>query len=147
MKKQIAGWRVKALILLLAVSFLIFLFIPNTAAKTETPLKIVTKEIPKPELPQVLKDISWCESRDRQFNPDGSVYRGKINPKDVGQWQINEYWHLASSIKLGIDIYTQAGNEAYALVLYNKNGTRDWNASRTCWENIEAWKAKEKSYY
>jgi len=87
----------------------------------------------KPEIPDILKKIAFCESGNKQFNSDGSVLRGKQNSRDVGKWQINEFYHLANAQKIGIDIYTEAGNTEYALYLYNKNGTRDWNWSKSCW--------------
>lgn len=82
----------------------------------------------------IMIEISRCESRFRQFEKDGSVFRGKINPKDVGLFQVNEHYHLEASKKLGIDIYTAAGNIAYARILYRANGTRDWNWSKGCWQ-------------
>ena len=85
------------------------------------------------EIPGILKKIAFCESGNKQFNSDGSVLRGKQNSRDVGKWQINEFYHLANAQKIGIDIYTEAGNTEYALYLYNKNGTRDWNWSKSCW--------------
>lgn len=126
----------------------------NTSNSTSTTAKTFS------EMPQVLLDISWCESRDDQ-NKIGYNYRKKtvtladgstttqkfLWSKDIGRWQINEYFHKEKAASLGFDIYTEEGNALYAIVLYNSNGTRDWNASKPCWSNIEAWKAKEQSYY
>ena len=81
------------------------------------------------EIPDILKKIAFCESGNKQFNSDGSVLRGKQNSKDVGKYQINEFYHLANAQKMGIDIYTEEGNTEYALYLYNKNGTKDWRYS------------------
>lgn len=39
-----------------------------------------------PEIPPLLQKIGKCESGGRQFNPDGSVVRGKINPEDTGYY-------------------------------------------------------------
>lgn len=78
-------------------------------------------------------DIAGCESHFMQFNPDGSVLRGKVNPKDVGYYQINEYWNGADAKKLGYNIYSEAGNIGYALYLYHTQGTKPWNASKSCW--------------
>lgn len=80
-------------------------------------------------------NIARCESNHRHYNPDGSVLRGKVNSDDVGVFQINEYYHLETSKKLGIDIHTPEGNIKYARFLYNSNGTRDWNWSKSCWGN------------
>lgn len=139
-----------------------------SATSTEvqiTPLKEI--EEPKSQsleqkqvIPKILSDISWCESRNDQ-SKIGLNYRTKIVTdengatssvryvwsRDIGKYQINDFYHLETAKKLGIDIYTVEGNTQYALLLYNKNGTRDWNPSRECWTNIDAWKAKEKSFY
>lgn len=80
----------------------------------------------------VLSAIAKCESGNRQFNTDGSILRGKVNPKDVGMFQINEKYHLQASIKMGYDIYTEEGNKAYATYLYNTQGSRPWKASAYC---------------
>ena len=80
-----------------------------------------------------MQQIALCESGKRQFNDDGSVLRGGYNPQDVGIFQINEHYHLQRSKDLGLDIYTLEGNIGYALLLYQENGTRDWNWSKSCW--------------
>ena len=95
---------------------------------------VASQEKKRREVPLIMQKIRWCESRNRQFNKDGTIYRGKINPKDVGQFQINEFYHLESSIKLGMDIYTAYGNEDYAMYLYDTQGTTPWNWSKSnCW--------------
>lgn len=87
----------------------------------------------------VMYRIAACESTGsvsgtpRHFDSDGSVLRGKINPRDVGVFQINETYHEADAKAAGIDIHTVAGNIAWARVLYERNGTRDWNWSKHCW--------------
>ena len=85
------------------------------------------------DAPPVMLHIAYCESHQEHFNKDGTVKRGKVNPKDVGYFQINERYHLEQSIKQGFDIYTQEGNIGYALWLYKKEGTTPWNASKKCW--------------
>lgn len=77
--------------------------------------------------------VAECESKFRQFNKDGTVLQGEVNPKDKGVFQINIKYHLADSKKAGLDIYTLEGNLKYAQILYKRNGTRDWNASKECW--------------
>lgn len=78
-------------------------------------------------------EIARCESHFTQFNTDGSVFRGKVNRKDIGYFQINEYWNGAMAKKLGYDIYTEEGNIGFALYLYHTQGTAPWNASKPCW--------------
>lgn len=99
------------------------------------------------EVPLILQKIAWCESRNKQFNADGSVHKGQINPQDIGKYQINEHYHLADSQALGMDIYTLAGNTSYALYLYKTQGTIPWNWSKPCWGQnltLDELKAKYK---
>ena len=81
----------------------------------------------------ILIAIAQCESNFRQFNPDGTVVRGKVDSHDVGIMQINETYWLDKSKSLGDDIYTAEGNVAYAKYLYDKQGTDPWNSSSKCW--------------
>lgn len=78
-------------------------------------------------------EIARCESRLRHFKSPNVVLRGDITPADVGLYQINVDYHEDKIKELGINIYTVDGNIAYAKYLYDKNGTRDWNASKKCW--------------
>jgi hypothetical protein len=100
-------------------------------------------------IPDVLERIADCESGAR--NTDGSAIRGsgrhtdehgevilgKLNrPElgvDIGKYQINEHFHGARAVELGLDLRSEADNEAYALVLYEESGTRPWKASESCW--------------
>jgi hypothetical protein len=81
----------------------------------------------------ILIAIAQCESNFRQFNPDGTVVRGKVDDHDVGVMQINETYWLDKSKSLGDDIYSVKGNVAYAKYLYAKQGTDPWNSSSKCW--------------
>jgi hypothetical protein len=81
----------------------------------------------------VMVDVAYCESRFTQFNADGSVHRGVINPADAGVMQINEKYHLDTSIRLGLDIHTLEGNMAYGRYLYETQGTAPWEYSSHCW--------------
>ena len=81
----------------------------------------------------ILIKVSWCESKLKQFKKNGALVRGELTPEDVGAMQINEYFHLKDSKKLGFDIHTLEGNLAYAKYLYEKKGTQPWSASKYCW--------------
>lgn len=83
----------------------------------------------------IMIDVAKCESHFRQYDLSGSVYRGKVNNKDVGVMQINEYYHLKRSKELGLDIYTMQGNAAYARYLYEQEGVTPWRSSSPCWGN------------
>lgn len=81
----------------------------------------------------IMVDIAHCESRFRQTDKAGNIFRGEVNHYDVGVMQINELYHLEDSKKLGYDIYTLKGNMAYARYLYEKQGARPWMSSSPCW--------------
>lgn len=81
----------------------------------------------------IMADIAYCESRYRQYEPNGDLFRGIVNNSDVGIMQINEYYHLEDSQKLGIDIHTVEGNLEYARHLYNTQGVQPWKSSSPCW--------------
>ncbi len=86
----------------------------------------------------IMAKVAWCESRNRQFEKDGvTVFRGKVNNDDVGVMQVNTYYHLKTSQKLGMDIMTLEGNLAYAKYLYDREGTVPWNSSSPCWRSTE----------
>jgi len=81
----------------------------------------------------LMVEISKCESRYRQFETDGTAFRGKINANDVGALQINETYHLKRAEKLGYDIYSLQGNMAYARLLFQEQGPQPWSSSYPCW--------------
>lgn len=80
----------------------------------------------------IMVAVARCESQYRQFH-EGEVLRGKVNPKDVGVFQINEDYHLSIAMKLDLDLETTDGNIAYARYLYNQKGTAPWIWSKPCW--------------
>jgi hypothetical protein len=88
----------------------------------------------------LMAEISYCESRFRQYDKDGSVLRGIANPDDVGLFQINEHYHLERAKKMGYDIYSPEGNMAYARVIFNEQGPQPWSASSPCWKKTVAYK-------
>lgn len=106
------------------------------AAPTVNTVLVIKEEKPKPSLPPIFKEIARCESGNelypngRQYKEDGTVFMSTTG--DYGRYQINQI-HLPETRKLGIDITTDEGNTAFALLLYQRNGTRDWYKSRHCW--------------
>ena len=81
----------------------------------------------------ILADIAWCESRYRQWNPDGTVFIGKVNHYDIGVMQVNSLYHDEKATDLGFDIYSLSGNLAYAKYLFEKEGSKPWASSKACW--------------
>lgn len=73
----------------------------------------------------------------RQFDENNNVITNKNTDGtvDYGKWQINSS-HKDEWTKRGINIMTEAGNEEFARILFERNGFRDWNSSRGCWQQI-----------
>ena len=94
-----------------------------------------TENIPvleKKVIPEILGKIAICESRDKHFDANGKVLVG-INKYDIGKYQINVLYWQELAEKLGHDIYTEKGNEAMAMELYDRYGTAPWRGSKKCW--------------
>lgn len=81
----------------------------------------------------IMVEIARCESHFKQFDPDGTIHRGVVNPADVGVMQINESYHLDRAKQNNYNIYSIEGNVSYARELYEDRGTKPWNSSKPCW--------------
>jgi hypothetical protein len=57
------------------------------------------------------------------------VYIGNY---DIGKYQINSM-HLSDALALGYDVYTEAGNRAFAEYLFTTQGSEPWSASKSNW--------------
>ncbi|MCX6713954.1 MAG: hypothetical protein NTV48_02510 [Candidatus Vogelbacteria bacterium] len=77
--------------------------------------------------------IAKCESNFQQYDENGNIVRGKVNPNDAGVFQINEKYHLRRSQGLNLDIHTTKGNIEYAMWLMKNEGNKHWNWSKPCW--------------
>lgn len=80
-----------------------------------------------PDAPIMLK-VAACESGFLQhaYNPTNDSHDG-------GVFQISQKYHGQQMEKLGLDPYDVKDNIAYARILYDRNGLRDWSASKHCW--------------
>ena len=97
------------------------------ATSTEAIVQQYFSDIP------IMVQVARCESDFRQTLPDGTVLRGKVDPRDVGVMQINTGYHADEAKKLGLDLFKLQDNMAFARYLYQKEGTQPWNSSRPCW--------------
>ena len=119
---------ISAFIITISIILILFAIPSKTASYIRS-----EREEQKTNTEDVLYAISYCESRHRQFNEDGTVLRGKENPLDVGKYQINEYWWLEDAKQMGFDIYIEKGNEQMArYILLEAQGIEAWSASRKC---------------
>lgn len=86
-----------------------------------------------------LKRICACESRGNpnaeptHYAPDGTVLRGHINAMDVGACQINLVYHQDTAERMGLDLFDEQDNIAYATWLYKHEGSKPWVWSKKCW--------------
>lgn len=113
--------------------------VPVQTAKAPAPIVLPAVQTVKEQVQDYFSDVpimiavAGCESHYRQFDNDGSVFRGEQNHLDVGVMQINEHYHLEASKALGYDIHTVEGNMAYGRYLYEHEGTAPWSSSAYCW--------------
>ena len=80
----------------------------------------------------IMIQIAKCESTYKHLDKEGNVIKNK-NSSATGVMQIMESLHSEDAEELGLDIHTIKGNTAYARELYEKQGTKPWNSSKSCW--------------
>lgn len=123
---------------LFAIGTAVFMCIMGAAAALSTTTvtyaegKTTVIEL-KPATP-IMDRISSCESGDSQMNKHGQllIHVNANGTYDIGKYQINSI-HEAEATKLGYDLSTEDGNEAYAKFLYANRGTGHWYSSQKCW--------------
>lgn len=84
----------------------------------------------------VMVAIASCESEFRQYTDAGSVLRGGLGNGMVGVFQIYERIHTRRAATLGHNLSTLEGNLGYAQYLYERQGTKPWRSSRSCWKDV-----------
>lgn len=123
------------------IAVLLLLSIP-VATEAEPPPEPPANPAPTPATDYaspLLKRICSCESTGRpdqepqQFDSEGEVIKGKINPLDTGACQINLKYHGEAAKTLGYDLFSRDGNLGYANHLYTKQGSQPWDWSKGCW--------------
>jgi hypothetical protein len=104
-----------------------------SVSDTERIVREYFKDIP------VMIQVARCESHFRHELSDGTILKGRVDPADTGVMQINKRFHESTAIKLGLDLDNIEDNLAYARYLYEKQGTKPWNASAPCWNKTLAY--------
>lgn len=121
--------------------------IEPVATERDAPVPVVETEPPTPQpisepawkYPQ-LKRICSCESTGKpgkepqHYAPNGEVLRGRVNSLDTGACQINRTYHEVAATKMGLDLFIESDNRAYAEYLYETQGTSPWVYSAHCWQ-------------
>lgn len=99
---------------------------------SRTPVNNLSHSVP---MEVALRVIADCESGGGV--PGGAHLKNKEGSSAIGKYQILASDHEERAKKMGFDIRTEEGNEAYARVLYQESGTKHWEVdprSKTCWE-------------
>jgi hypothetical protein len=119
-----------------------FIATTTTEVKKPTVKKVVEEDVSEWRYPE-LKRICSCEStgspnnEPRQFNKDGSLLKGVVNPNDWGMCQINIKYHKADAEKMGLNLATAKGNKKYAEHLYKTQGAQPWSWSNSCHHTLD----------
>lgn len=120
------------------------------ASQIENSVVIEVKENVQPpprpaylDLRPALLPVCSCESSyegnkhsiPQQFEPASTTVRtGRINKSDKGMCQINVKIHAAAIKAMNINVETAEGNVAFANHLYDTQGLKPWNWSKSCWQ-------------
>lgn len=92
-----------------------------------TPKEFLKQEIQKKKLTDkdftILSEIIQCESSWSQFWVDGTI---KVSSGNIGLAQINRWAHHEEYEQLGLDPNDTFQNLTFAVILYKRNGIRDW---------------------
>ncbi len=81
----------------------------------------------------IMIDIARCESKHRQYTDAGNPLYGGYQGRMVGIFQVYSDIHLSYAASLGMDVESVEGNIDYARHLYDREGTRPWLSSMSCW--------------
>jgi hypothetical protein len=102
-------------------------------------------EVPIKEMPPILERIMDCESGARvngkpvkgsrtHYDKNGQIITNSNgNSTDIGIAQINTYYHGKQATKMGFDLTKEQDNIAFAIWLFETQGSEPWSASRSCW--------------
>jgi hypothetical protein len=97
-----------------------------------SPIHEVSASVPpKKESPAVLARIAQCESGASHVDKNGQVL---INAtRDVGYYQINVPIHGKKASEMGLNLFIEEDNKAFAEYLFNNFGSEPWVHSKKCW--------------
>lgn len=98
-----------------------------TLTEPPTPQEFLKTEVANAGLTDrdfsILSAIAFCESTWEQRYSTGEV---KVSNGNIGLFQINRTAHEEEYTLLGLDPFDEYKNIKYAIILYKRNGIRDW---------------------
>ena len=87
--------------------------------------------------PELAIAITYCEgSSYKRVGNNKNIKDGQHWSTDVGWWQINDYYHEARAMGMGLDIRNDKDNIIYGLFLLGTEGVNHWKASKNCWNPL-----------
>jgi hypothetical protein len=113
---------------------------------TITPKVFLEQEIKQQGLTDrdftIMTEIIQCESNwsqvwERDFKNGRKKGEVKVSNGNIGLAQINKWVHQKEYTELKLDPYKEFDNLTYAVILYKRNGVRDWEQlSGWCWKPV-----------
>jgi hypothetical protein len=91
----------------------------NPNAIVENAVRFYFADIP------IMIDIARCETKFKQYNPDGSAYFDGSKTY-IGVFQFAHSIHAPRAASMGFDLANIDGNLQYARYLYTTSGTNPW---------------------
>ena len=138
---QVIKWRVRE-----GLKWLLRMFTMGTIGSTvaiaifmagqySSPVHLTAQTVMEQFDSPVLSRIAKCESGNTHFDKNGQVLvRANTNKTvDVGRYQINSVW-FSKATGLGLNLFVEKDNEAFARWLYANEGTQPWYSSAKCWQ-------------
>jgi len=87
--------------------------------------------------PELAIAIISCEgARYKTLGNNQNHKNGVWWSEDIGYFQVNDYFHLKTATKMGLDIYDDTDNLEYGIWLLKTQGVRHWKASAKCWQKL-----------
>jgi hypothetical protein len=83
----------------------------------------------------IMVRVAACESSLQHTLPDGSLNVGP-DGYDIGTFMVRAPVHERELRRYGLDPTNFTHNVAFATYLYERDGLRPWQPSRSCWETL-----------
>lgn len=100
---------------------------PALARPIAAPIVLRPELVPVCACESSYEGHSWAMPQ--QFELDGKVRRGRVNPDDLGMCQINWGAHSSTIRGMGLEITVATGNIVYANFLFEQSGFKPWTWS------------------
>ena len=86
--------------------------------------------------PELATAIITCESGLKEDAVHVNIVDNHEWSRDIGYFQLNNYFHGSDMEKRGLDIKDKWDNLEYGFYLLKVQGTNPWVASKPCWSKL-----------